>query len=295
MEHISRPDVLGIKHKIFYELTLLLRVGPRYKRYVLPVVCLQIGDGGRLRICCDESARLGDVRFLTAAADAEGVRRCSPHSADINAHLLLQTVATFHSSNSCIMFTSILASVSVAVLLAALWKVLPNVIKSLFSPLRALPGPPSDSLFFGNLNAINNAENSVIHEEWLEKYGDTIAYSGLFNVCSAAYSQLLRPSLTPPRYVACLPWTLGTLCDISSKPYSFLDRALNHVLTHSMDYQRSEEGRYHLARVVGPGVLVTEGMHKSPYSLLQVLTEIKANSIGVRYFASWHLHAAVDN
>ena len=36
-------------------------------------------------------------------------------------------------------------------------------------------------------------------------------------------------------------------------------RAMNHVMTHTRVFQRPEFGRYHLGRVVGPGVLVTEG------------------------------------
>ena len=36
-------------------------------------------------------------------------------------------------------------------------------------------------------------------------------------------------------------------------------RALNHILTHSTIYQRPPPSRYHLGRIVGPGILVTEG------------------------------------
>jgi hypothetical protein len=66
------------------------------------------------------------------------------------------------------------------------------------SPLRVLPGPPSTSLFFGNMKEISNAvcvsrltleldscslqENSVLHEKWVNEYGSTITYDVLFGV-----------------------------------------------------------------------------------------------------------------
>jgi len=93
------------------------------------------------------------------------------------------------------------------------------------TPLRLLPGPPSEHWFYGNSKSIFKAENSVLQEQWVEKYGPTLSYPGLFGV------QRL--------------WTMDT-------------RALNHVLTHSNNYQKSPEGRFHLSRIVGPGLLVTE-------------------------------------
>lgn len=69
-----------------------------------------------------------------------------------------------------------------AVTLVALYHFVPIVYKSFASPLRNLRGPPPDSLFYGNFKAIATAENSVLQEEWEEKYGSTIAYRGLFGV-----------------------------------------------------------------------------------------------------------------
>lgn len=51
-----------------------------------------------------------------------------------------------------------------------------------FSPLRDLPGPKSKSFIWGNLGEIRKAENSKLHEEWIEKYGKVIKYKGFFNV-----------------------------------------------------------------------------------------------------------------
>lgn len=57
-----------------------------------------------------------------------------------------------------------------------------TVIQPYFSELRQLPGPPSPSFLFGNFRQIWNADNSVLHEEWVEEYGNTLQYKGMFNV-----------------------------------------------------------------------------------------------------------------
>ncbi|KAF7792238.1 hypothetical protein EIP86_003274 [Pleurotus ostreatoroseus] len=117
-----------------------------------------------------------------------------------------------------------LALVLVGVLYA-LWTLAVILVRIYTSPLRRLPGPPRDSLFFGNFKAILKADNSVLQEKWVAEYGDVIAYPGVFGV-----------------------WRLVTLDT----------KALNHILTHSSIYQKPEQSRYHLARTVGPGVLVAE-------------------------------------
>ena len=63
-----------------------------------------------------------------------------------------------------------------------MYKLLEVFIKPLFSPLRDLPGPPSPSFVFGNLKEIFDADNSVLHEAWTEKYGHTLMYRAWFNV-----------------------------------------------------------------------------------------------------------------
>ena len=77
--------------------------------------------------------------------------------------------------------TSLLA-IGVATLAYGLYKLLEVLIEPLFSPLRGLPGPPSPSFVFGNLKQIFDAENSVLHEAWTEKYGNTLKYRAWFNV-----------------------------------------------------------------------------------------------------------------
>ncbi|OJA09059.1 hypothetical protein AZE42_04725 [Rhizopogon vesiculosus] len=73
---------------------------------------------------------------------------------------------------------------------------------------------------------IFNAENSVLHEQWVKEYGTTLKYKGFF------YTDRL--------------FTMDT-------------RALNHVLTHSSDYQKPSQVRYNLSRILGEGVLFVEG------------------------------------
>lgn len=50
------------------------------------------------------------------------------------------------------------------------------------SPLRALPGPKSKSLFLGNFELKFDPENALPHEQWISEYGTTLSYAGLLNV-----------------------------------------------------------------------------------------------------------------
>ena len=86
-----------------------------------------------------------------------------------------------------------LALVLVGVLYA-LWTLAVILVRIYTSPLRRLPGPPRDSLFFGNFKAILKADNSVLQEKWVAEYGDVISYPGVFGVCTLApfYDALLH-------------------------------------------------------------------------------------------------------
>ncbi|EIW53608.1 cytochrome P450 [Trametes versicolor FP-101664 SS1] len=108
----------------------------------------------------------------------------------------------------------------------ALWKIWPMLSRAYTSPLRNLPGPPSPSWIYGNIKAIQDEDNSVPQERWAAEYGPVISYKGFFGL-----SRL---------------WTTDT-------------RALNHILTHSTDYQKSEAARRNVAKILGKGVLFTEG------------------------------------
>ncbi|KAJ7099283.1 cytochrome P450 [Mycena belliarum] len=91
--------------------------------------------------------------------------------------------------------------------------------------LRHLPGPKSPHLFYGNFKEIWKSENSVL-EQWIRQYGPTLKYTGFFG---------------------------------RTRLYTTDTKALNHVLTNTNIYEKPAPSRYHLARVVGPGVLVAEG------------------------------------
>ncbi|EKM59789.1 uncharacterized protein PHACADRAFT_138020 [Phanerochaete carnosa HHB-10118-sp] len=117
----------------------------------------------------------------------------------------------------------------------ALYKLVRFIWNINTSPLRHLPGPPNDSLFWGNMRTIEKEEHSVVQERWAEQYGHSIAYKGVFGAWRL--------------------WTVDT-------------RALNHVMTHSTIYQRPPHARYFLSRLVGPGILVAEGAYPLKLSFL---------------------------
>jgi len=74
---------------------------------------------------------------------------------------------------------SVLVSLTGAVVLRrllAIW------FKAWRSPLRALPGPKSKSLFLGNFDLRFDPENALPHEQWISEYGTTFSYAGLLNV-----------------------------------------------------------------------------------------------------------------
>lgn len=52
------------------------------------------------------------------------------------------------------------------------------IIRQCRSPLRHLPGPPSPSLFMGNLQQIHDQENTNIIAHWVSQYGPTFVYRG---------------------------------------------------------------------------------------------------------------------
>ncbi|KAH9886197.1 cytochrome P450 [Cubamyces lactineus] len=118
-------------------------------------------------------------------------------------------------------------AIALAILLVLLHKIGPALLRACTTPLKDLPGPPSEHWFFGNLKTIQQEDNSVPQERWAAESGQmNIMYRGFFN------TERL--------------WTTDT-------------RALNHILTHSAEYQKPEDARRNLARILGRGVLFTEG------------------------------------
>ncbi|KAI0364506.1 cytochrome P450 [Pilatotrama ljubarskyi] len=107
-----------------------------------------------------------------------------------------------------------------------LWKARTFILGPFTSPLLRLPGPPSPSWFLGNLKQVRESENDSIHDQWVEEYGSVVMYRGFLQM---------------PRLL-----TTDT-------------RALNYILTHSAEYQKPAQAQRFLSRLLGKGVLVTEG------------------------------------
>ncbi|KAI0768260.1 cytochrome P450 [Trametes elegans] len=119
----------------------------------------------------------------------------------------------------------ILALVLVTTLyvLQRLW---PVIWRACSTSLKNIPGPPNPSWIFGSMRIIWDEDNSVPQERWAAQYGPNITYKGFFGIARL--------------------WTLDT-------------RALNHILTHSNEYQKPSAARKNLAKILGEGVLITEG------------------------------------
>ncbi|KAH9915332.1 cytochrome P450 [Fomitopsis serialis] len=147
--------------------------------------------------------------------------------------------------------SQVLPSAGVALLIYVLWKVARILLAPLWSTLRDLPGPASPSLIYGNLSDIHKADDSVLHEAWVEEHGPTITYKGWLN---------------------------------SHKLYTLDTRALGHILSHSHDYAKPAMDAFFLGKIVGQGLLVVEGdQHRQQrrvmnpafgYAQIRGLTEI---------------------
>ncbi|KAJ7700852.1 cytochrome P450 [Mycena rosella] len=124
------------------------------------------------------------------------------------------------------MFLKLLASIAGTLGAYALYEILKLVYQEFNSSLRHLPGPKSTHFFYGNFREIWKAENSVLHEQWVQQYGPTLKYKGFFGL---------------------------------TRLYTTDTKALNHFLTNSNIYQKPAPARYNLSRIVGPGILVAEG------------------------------------
>ncbi|KAJ6457452.1 cytochrome P450 [Mycena vitilis] len=124
------------------------------------------------------------------------------------------------------MFSQLLFSFAGSLGAYAVYQILKLVYDELNSPLRHLPGPKSTHFLYGNLKDIDKAENSVLHEQWVEQYGSTLKYRIFLGL---------------------------------TRLYTTDTKALNHFLTNSYIYQKPAPGRRALSRMVGPGVLVAEG------------------------------------
>ncbi|KIK52835.1 hypothetical protein GYMLUDRAFT_233155 [Collybiopsis luxurians FD-317 M1] len=104
---------------------------------------------------------------------------------------------------------------------------LTGLIRSrLFSQLSRLPGPKSSDWVFGHLKERRASEEPLLFEKWMQEYGRTYKFKSFFG---------------------------------QDRLFTLDSKALNHVIMHHFIYQRPEQGRWHLSRILGNGVLVTEG------------------------------------
>lgn len=93
--------------------------------------------------------------------------------------LLKMAAATSPSLMRVLKWLLVFVSLTTAVVvrrLLVIW------FKAWRSPLRALPGPKSKSLFLGNFDLRFDPENALPHEQWISKYGTTVSYAGFLNV-----------------------------------------------------------------------------------------------------------------
>lgn len=123
-----------------------------------------------------------------------------------------------------------------------LWKAWPLLPRWTATALRNLPGPPSPSWFYGNFQETNAEERSIVQERWIAKYGPNLVYKNFLNVRS-----------TPN---ACGDGDVLTSTHLraqNDRLYTIDTRALNHILTRSVDYQKPIVARRNLAKVLGEG------------------------------------------
>ncbi|KAI5899118.1 cytochrome P450 [Schizophyllum commune H4-8] len=103
--------------------------------------------------------------------------------------------------------------------------------RSLCAPVDTIPGPPRPSLrhwLLGHITELLAEERSPTDalDRWFRQYGHVLRIYG----------------------------TAGTTRILTTDP-----RALHHIVTRDEVYHKPEEARFGLARVLGDGVLVTEG------------------------------------
>jgi cytochrome P450 len=142
-------------------------------------------------------------------------------------------------------FLNILYSTCAAIAAYNLWKVVKSALRTRSSRLWQLQGPSSESWLYGNFRQLGQDAGGALQAEWVQKYGQTFRFNGLFNVRGDI--RLYRNGLIPTGFTQ------------SNRLFTIDHRAINHILTHSFEYQKPAQGRYNLSRIVGEGVLITEG------------------------------------
>ncbi|KAJ7846797.1 cytochrome P450 [Mycena leptocephala] len=153
------------------------------------------------------------------------------------------------------MFLKLLASIFGTAGAYVLYGIVWAVYHEFTSPFRLLPGPKSAHWFYGNAKELLDDVRGFcwmipilikspflclkyhgLQERWVQKYGRTWKFHRFFGQTGMYTTDL---------------------------------KAIHHFLSNSQIYQKSEDTRFSLGRVVGPGILVVEGdVHKQQRKIM---------------------------
>ncbi|KAJ7753619.1 cytochrome P450 [Mycena maculata] len=137
-------------------------------------------------------------------------------------------------------FLKLLTSVAGTLGAYALYTILRMFYLERTSPLQSLQGPKSSNWLLGNLKEVMPNEvralDHIPQEKWTRQYGRTIRFNSFFG-----FGQL----------------------------YTMDPKAINHILSNTYTYQKSEVSRYILGRIIGPGILlVEEDVHRQQRKIM---------------------------
>ncbi|KZS96623.1 cytochrome P450 [Sistotremastrum niveocremeum HHB9708] len=127
-----------------------------------------------------------------------------------------------------------------------------------FSPLLSLPGPKSPSFIWGNLGEILVSGPGELHARWLQQFGAVLTYKGFLN---------------------------------TNRLFTHDTRVIAHVLSHPDDFPKPPEVRSALARILGRGLLSSEGHdHRKQRKILNVAF----SSQNIRDFTELFFESALE-
>lgn len=138
---------------------------------------------------------------------------------------------------SMLSLATVLLGIPLVLVFYFLWTFLLLLFRQARSPLRHLPGPPSASLFMGNLQDLHDQENTGLVARWASTYGSAFVYRGFMGGH--------RLMLVDPV-------------------------AVNYVMNRGYDYPKPDFVRDSLASMAAgyEGLLTTEGeMHRKQVRL----------------------------
>ncbi|PVG01535.1 cytochrome P450 [Serendipita vermifera] len=108
----------------------------------------------------------------------------------------------------------------------ASWRFVQMILRTYRSPLRLVPGPPSDSIFLGHLMKLLGDEPQETFYGWQQTYGHVFAFTAF----------------------------LGSRRGVTTD-----NKALAHILSNTTIYYKPEASRYQLSELLGDGLVTVEG------------------------------------